>query len=94
MTSDDYHDVRLVYLAISHIMKNRGHFLFPGENLKAALDLSSALNEMRETFQNIYDSELSVPDHSYLCNSGFQKVVDVDYTDRFMAFVNYGKSCD
>ena len=69
MTSDDYHDVRLVYLAISHIMKNRGHFLFPGENLKAALDLSSVLNEMKETFQNIYDAELSVPDHSALENA-------------------------
>lgn len=69
MTSNAYHDVRLVYLAISHIMKNRGHFLFPGENLKAALDLSSVLNEMKETFQNIYDAELSVPDHSALENA-------------------------
>lgn len=27
------HDVRLVYLAVSHLIKNRGHFLFDSENL-------------------------------------------------------------
>lgn len=31
ITSDEPHDVRLVYLAIHHIIKNRGHFLFGGK---------------------------------------------------------------
>ena len=64
--STDPHDVRLVYLAVSHIMKNRGHFLFPGENFKAALDLSSVLEEIKETFRNIYDEELEIPEHTII----------------------------
>lgn len=31
----DHHDIRLVYLAVSHIVKNRGHFLFDNEDLGA-----------------------------------------------------------
>jgi CRISPR-associated endonuclease Csn1 len=31
--SQERHDVRLVYLAISHIIKNRGHFLFDSDEL-------------------------------------------------------------
>ena len=31
--NDEPHDVRLVYLAISHIIKNRGHFLFDSDIL-------------------------------------------------------------
>ncbi len=61
--STEPHDVRLVYLAVSHIMKNRGHFLFPGDNFKAALDLSEVLEETKETFRNIYDEELELPEH-------------------------------
>ena len=64
--STEPHDVRLVYLAVSHIMKNRGHFLFPGENFKAALDLSSVLEEIKETFRNIYDEELEIPEHTII----------------------------
>ncbi|NBI65011.1 type II CRISPR RNA-guided endonuclease Cas9 [Clostridiales bacterium] len=38
------HDIRLVYLAIHHILKNRGHFLIDG-------DLSNAKN-----FKNVYEN--------------------------------------
>ena len=69
MYDDTPHDVRLVYLAVSHIMKNRGHFLFPGENLKAALDLSAILDEIKETFRNIYDDELEISNHSIIENA-------------------------
>lgn len=31
MTTSDTPDIRLVYLAISHMLKNRGHFLFSGD---------------------------------------------------------------
>ncbi len=34
-------DVRLLYLGIAHIIKNRGHFLFEGENLSAVSDFSN-----------------------------------------------------
>lgn len=34
-TAEQIKDVRLLYLAIAHIIKNRGHFLFEGQNIKA-----------------------------------------------------------
>lgn len=39
------HDIRLVYLAIHHIIKNRGHFLIDGD-LKAATDFDSTFAEV------------------------------------------------
>ena len=37
-------DIRLVYLALHHILKRRGHFLFEGENMESASDLKSILD--------------------------------------------------
>lgn len=34
-TAEQIKDVRLLYLAIAHIIKNRGHFLFEGQEIKA-----------------------------------------------------------
>ena len=54
MDTDETPDVRLVYLALHHMMKHRGHFLFSGniENIK----------EFQETFRqyvkSIRDEEL------------------------------------
>lgn len=31
--SDDKYDIRLIYLALAHILNNRGHFLFEGQDL-------------------------------------------------------------
>lgn len=39
------HDIRLVYLAIHHIIKNRGHFLIDGD-LKAATDFDSTFAQV------------------------------------------------
>ncbi len=52
MTSDEPHDVRLVYLAIHHLIKNRGHFLFEGEGRK---DVSSFKVIFRELCQSMHD---------------------------------------
>lgn len=55
LTNKKPHDPRLVYLALSHIMKNRGHFLFEG-------DLSSATN-----FTNIFNNFLEVIENELGC---------------------------
>ena len=44
MESDQPHDVRLVYLAIHHILKYRGHFLFEGD-LKSENSLEEIVSE-------------------------------------------------
>ena len=34
-TASEIQDIRLLYLAVHHIIKNRGHFLFEGQNIKS-----------------------------------------------------------
>lgn len=62
MSSKEPHDIRLVYLAIHHIMKYRGHFLFEGElsadgNFNDLVDL---LNQNMSTVFTEIDSYIPV----------------------------------
>ena len=54
----DEHDIRLVYLAISHIIKNRGHFLFDDNNLGQTdgSDFSAIWEELNNYIKDNYDS--------------------------------------
>ena len=54
--SSEPHDVRLVYLACHHIIKKRGHFLFPGEEIS----IEKQTDEIAEAFQS------SIMDHLYI----------------------------
>ena len=50
------HDPRLLYLAIHHIIKNRGHFLFTlGDNLSSVMNLKPLLDDISETSDAVYD---------------------------------------
>lgn len=48
-------DIRLLYLAVAHIVKNRGHFLFEGQSIKAGDRglAKDALFKMNEILQSI-----------------------------------------
>ena len=49
------HDVRLVYLAIHHIMKNRGHFLYEtSENTETIKSLDTSISELDEYLFDTY----------------------------------------
>lgn len=52
-------DPRLVYLALHHIIKNRGHFLFPGDNLASVNDISLVINALTESYYAIFEEELT-----------------------------------
>ncbi|MCM1251630.1 MAG: type II CRISPR RNA-guided endonuclease Cas9 [Clostridium sp.] len=54
MTTEETPDIRLVYLALHHLMKHRGHFLFTGnfENIREVKDI------FRQFIQSIKDEEL------------------------------------
>lgn len=54
--SDKPHDVRLVYLAIHHILKYRGHFLFEG-----SLDSDSSFSDIMKTFCQEVEESLEIP---------------------------------
>ena len=53
------HDVRLVYLALHHLLKNRGHFLIPGE-LKDVKSFSAAFNNMLLTIRENIELDFEV----------------------------------
>ena len=60
--SDKPHDVRLVYLAIHHILKHRGHFLFEGNNMKKILSFSSVYENMYDAVKDVLDIEITCSD--------------------------------
>lgn len=56
--NDSEHDVRLVYLAISHIIKNRGHFLFDSDILGSGgnSNFSEIWEELNSYIHDNFDS--------------------------------------
>lgn len=46
--SKDPHDVRLVFLALHHIIKSRGHFLYEDSKNEKGISLDDALDEFKE----------------------------------------------
>lgn len=51
MESDQPHDIRLVYLAIHHLLKYRGHFLIDG-SLNSAKSFSTVFEQMMRSVQD------------------------------------------
>ena len=60
MENGNKHDIRLVYLAIHHILKHRGHFLFEGQNIESIQDFKIAFQQfsavMREELEMDFSS--------------------------------------
>lgn len=48
MTSTDKEDIRLIYLAVAHILKNRGNFLYSNELDVDGMDISNSLEKFCE----------------------------------------------
>ncbi|MDD4088903.1 MAG: type II CRISPR RNA-guided endonuclease Cas9 [Tissierellia bacterium] len=48
-------DVRLVYLAIHHIIKHRGHFLFEGQGLDSIYSFASVYKELKTYLYDEFD---------------------------------------
>lgn len=46
MKADQKYDIRLIYLAIHHILKNRGHFLYPGDSFEASTSIDESIKEI------------------------------------------------
>lgn len=55
------YDVRLVYLAVHHIIKNRGHFLFEGQTMKNISSFKEVFNELNLYLYDEFDMELYCP---------------------------------
>ena len=50
-------DVRLVYLALEHILKNRGHFLFEGQQIDNITSFETAFLPLNKHLREEYDDE-------------------------------------
>lgn len=62
--SSQAHDARLVYLAIHHIVKHRGHFLYETSESGEFISLASAFSELCDFLEKDYDVKMSVADES------------------------------
>ena len=60
--SKDPHDVRLVYLALHHLVKYRGHFLYADGIDNAAATLDEAINSLNHHLEQEYDAVFSPGD--------------------------------
>lgn len=53
-------DPRLIYLALHNIIKNRGHFLFPGDNIASVMEITPVLNALMESYFSVFEEELTI----------------------------------
>ena len=63
INSEKEEDIRLVYLAIHHIIKNRGNFLYSGNNFDVEnLNIKEKTKDIFEDFSNI-NTDIQPPDY-------------------------------
>ncbi|MEG1536267.1 MAG: type II CRISPR RNA-guided endonuclease Cas9, partial [Clostridia bacterium] len=92
--SDQKKDIRLVYLALHHIIKYRGHFIYEGQNLdtnKAPNDMFAEINSFLE--QVLLEKELNLDDidfNSIMLSQTTRKAKAEILLGKFVA----GKPCD
>ena len=55
--SDKKFDIRLLYLAVAHILKHRGHFLMEGQTLESATDFAPIFADLMHSLE---DADISV----------------------------------
>lgn len=53
-------DPRILYLGIHHILKHRGHFLFPGENMTAVSNLEPLIVQLKDAYGDVFESQLYI----------------------------------
>ncbi len=58
ISAPDCFDIRLVYLAIAHIIKNRGHFLLEGADIGGDSSLGTAFENMNLLLEDTFDFRL------------------------------------
>ena len=56
LMEDGASDLRLYYLALHHIIKYRGHFLFEGENMSGLRDIQKLFQEYNEAASEVLES--------------------------------------
>ena len=82
MTEDRQFDIRLVYLALHHIIKYRGNFLQEGDNIETATNIESVVNdyfdEVEEKLDIRVDGDIVAQTIEILQNKSIKKGVKID----------------
>lgn len=65
MTSEEKKDIRLYYLAISHILNNRGHFLFEGQSFSVDDSFEALMDGVGDYIRENIDDSYSLDKSSY-----------------------------
>lgn len=60
INDDKKYDIRLIYLAIEHILKHRGHFLKKGETIDAGNDFNNIFTQWCAVINDIFDENVSL----------------------------------
>lgn len=68
ISTDGPFDVRLVYLAIHHIFKKRGHFLFDGIDIRD-VTFESCLNDLSNYLLDQFDKSFTLADPDGFCKA-------------------------
>lgn len=63
---DKRYDIRLIYLAVEHILKHRGHFLKEGTELEANADFENIFREWCRIVNDEFNENISLTDHEEL----------------------------
>ena len=63
-------DIRLLYLALHHILKHRGHFLFEGKEFSSIMDLSGIISDIKDSYSTVFESDLDI-----LSKDGFESAI-------------------
>lgn len=71
------HDIRLVFLAIYHIMKSRGHFLYSFDDSEEEMSLSQTVLRYLDAVKTAFDITVEIDDvdeiRNLLCNDSLRK---------------------
>jgi len=59
INNDGKVDIRLIYLALHHIIKHRGHFLFEGDSIKNVNNFEPVFNKFITLFKGEFDIDIN-----------------------------------
>ena len=62
INNENITDPRLLYLAIAHIIKNRGHFLFEGQKMSSISDFRNVFSSFTDSLSDQMEIELNCSD--------------------------------
>lgn len=61
---EEIRDPRFLYLGIAHILKHRGHFLFPGEDMSDVTSIQPVIDELKEVFSILFEADFDISSRS------------------------------